>query len=273
MEKALAGPADALVIDLEDAVADREKDRAREDTAAFLADHRDRWTMVRVSALEDPRSYDDIAAVVAAGAGGILVPKVESAADMAVADRVIAWQEQLCGLPPGSVTLTPVLETAYAIRFCYELATASSRVAYMGTIAARGGDVERSVGFRWTPSAEESATLRSLGLLSMRAAGIQNPITGLWTDIADLEGLAAFARRSRDIGYEGMFVIHPSHLATVNEAFSIGAEEVEYYRALVEALEQAEQEGRAAITFRGSMIDIAMLVTARQVLRDAGERS
>ena len=98
-----------------------------------------------------------------------------------------------------------------------------------------------------------------------------HPVTGTWTDVEDLDGLRAFALQSRDLGYEGMALIHPSHVAVANEVFSVGEDDLERDRLLLAAMEQAERDGSAAIRFDGHMVDIAMVTRARQRL-DAAAR-
>lgn len=273
MDKAAASGADALTLDLEDAVPTGEKDNARRITSEFLCRRGNEvWCSVRVAPIEDRRCYDDIAAVVRAGACGVTLPKVESPDDVLVCDRILGWHEEANGLAPGSIAIIPAFESAAALLDAARIAAASPRVALTGPTAGKGGDVERSIGYRWTAQMEESLVLRSLGLLAMRAAGVPNPLTGLWTEIRDLAGLQAFAEQSREIGYDGMVVIHPSHVAVANAAFTVADVDLDYYEELVAALEAAEREGRAAITFRGEMIDIAMKVRAMDVLAAAGVR-
>jgi citrate lyase subunit beta/citryl-CoA lyase len=108
--------------------------------------------------------------------------------------------------------------------------------------------------------------MRAQVLLDARAAGVPNPVTGLWTDIHDHDGLRAFATQGRDLGYEGMVVIHPDHVPVVNEIFGTSAAELERYERLSAAMEEATTKGSAAIMFEGHMVDIAMVKTARERL-------
>jgi len=100
-------------------------------------------------------------------------------------------------------------------------------------------------------------------LLSVRASRVPNPVSGLWTDIDDLDGLAAFAHQNRGLGYEGMMCIHPSHVSVINAAFTPSDAELDRDRALVEAMREAAEGGRGATIFDGEMIDEATAVTAR----------
>ena len=126
----------------------------------------------------------------------------------------------------GTVRIVPLLETAPAILGAADVFRSSSRVAYGGGIVAPSGDVALAIGFRWSDTFEETFVLRSQVLIAARACGIENPITGLVTSV-DPEPVRRFAAQSRALGYDGMFVIHPSHVAIANDAFRPSPEELE----------------------------------------------
>lgn len=274
MRKALAAGADGLILDLEDAVPAAERTAARSCIREFVEEAgADVPLFVRVNAIDSAAFLSDVEAVVARGLRGIVLPKVDRPGDVAIAARVLAWLEERAGMPVGALLIAPILETAAGMRSAYEIGRASTRVAYMGGLGVKGGDVERAIGYRWSASGWETLPMRAQVLLDARAAGVPHPMTGLWTDIADLDGLEAFARQSRSLGYVGMTAIHPSHVPTINRVFSPDPEEVGYYRRLIEALERSEAEGRTAIRFEGELIDTAMIKTARQRLALAAETS
>ncbi len=255
MEKALGYGADALILDLEDAVPAGEHEAARASVASFLSEHADHTLFVRIA------SVDDLDAIVGPGLYGVVVPKV------AGIDDVVRVADALDRLDPtGEVCITPILETARGLRDCDAIAESSPRLAYLGALSAKGGDVERALGYRWTPEGTETLMVRSKVLLAARAAGVPNPMTGLWTDVADLDGLAAFAAHSRGLGYEGMDVIHPSHLGPVHAAFTPTDDELAFHRGLVAALDAAAAAGSAAVAYDGHMVDTAMAATSRAVL-------
>jgi citrate lyase subunit beta/citryl-CoA lyase len=106
-------------------------------------------------------------------------------------------------------------------------------------------------------------------LLDARAAGIEYPLVASWFDVGDLDGLIADAQRNRQLGFSGMLLIHPSHVAPVNQIFTPSAEELAYYKGLLEAMKAAEAQGTAAVTYQGAMVDIAMVRTAEQMLEFA----
>jgi citrate lyase subunit beta/citryl-CoA lyase len=117
----------------------------------------------------------------------------------------------------------------------------------------------------------ETLFLRSKVLVDVRAAGIQYPMSGGWMDIHDLEGLRQAARQAKQLGYTGMHLIHPSHVPVVNEVFTPTPQEVEQWRGLIQAMEERRDQGGAAVTYDGDMVDIAHEETARAMLAMARE--
>jgi citrate lyase subunit beta/citryl-CoA lyase len=271
--KALRTGADALVLDLEDAVAENAKAEARGRVGELVGQLGETGVFVRINDLGTQHWEDDLRAIVRAGLTGVAVPKLESANEIRIVDEYLGRLEREAGLPAGSIDIQPLLETARAILDASSLLSASARVrSYFGGFA-RDGDVSHALGARWTRRGNESLYLRSKLLLDGRAAGVPFPISGTWADVQDVGGLAAFARQNRDLGYSGMYVIHPAHVGPVTEAFTPSAEEVAWFRRVVEALEEAERAGTGAVTIDGVMIDKAMAVRARAVLSaNVGER-
>ncbi|WP_188189853.1 HpcH/HpaI aldolase/citrate lyase family protein [Nonomuraea sp. SYSU D8015] len=267
LAKAEAAGADAAILDLEDAVPPAEKPAARirvaEAVAAFTGDMA---LLVRINPLDGWAAAEDLRAVTHARLAGVVVPKIGGPADVRLADRLLTWCEREHGLPEGRIALVPLLESAAALREAYDVARAAARVAYVGAVTGPAGDVERAIGYRWSPSGIETLALRSRVLLDVRAAGTPCPVAGLWTAIADLDGLRAFAEQNRALGYEGMMAVHPSHVPLINEVFSPSPEELARYERLIAAVEEAQARGAGAIAFEGEMVDEAMAARARAAL-------
>ncbi|MGW0336931.1 HpcH/HpaI aldolase/citrate lyase family protein [Streptomyces sp. NPDC003011] len=272
LPKARAAGADAAILDLEDAVPHQDKAAARAQCAEAVdrvaaEPHGDMALFVRINPLDGWTGAEELRTMVRPGLTGIVLPKVLGSQDVWFADRLISWCEQERGLPPGRIALVPLLETARALRDAYDIAAAAPRVAYVGALTAPGGDVERAVGYRWSPEGTETLALRSRVLLDARAAGAPHPVAGLWTRLSDLTGLRSCAEQNRSLGYEGMMAIHPSHVPVINEVFSPTADELARCSRLVAAVEAAQADGTGAVSFEGEMVDEAMAATARQVLR------
>lgn len=259
--------ADSFIFDLEDSVPEAERAEARTLVRAAIARFGAGHTLfVRINAPDTPHVLDDLEAVVTPGLYGVLLPKTSGPEDVHVVAAILGWLEHRAGMAPESVIINPLLETAQGIRQAYDVAAASRRVAHMGASAAPGGDAAQAIGFEWTAEGVESLYLRSKILLDARAAGVAYPMTGLWTDIQDLDGLRGFAKRARQLGYTGMKAIHPLHLPVINEVFSPSAEEVAYWEGLIAAMQAAERNGTTAVTYRGAMVDTAMVKTANDRL-------
>jgi citrate lyase subunit beta / citryl-CoA lyase len=266
MHKALTVGADGIVLDLESAIPRGEATVARRMVGDLLDGHRASrpCVFVRVSEIDSDDFAPDLEACMRPGLSGVMLPQVTSARDV---ERAAAAMDRLD--PEGRIVLLPLVETARAVREAYEIASASPRVAYFGGGVSRGGDIARSIGFRWTPQGNESLFIRSKVLIDSRAAGIFNPISGIWGIVDDLDGLRAFATQARDIGYEGLQCIHPSHVPILHEIFTPSDAEIANWRAIIAAMDEAERQGSAAIRLDGRLIDVAHVKTARQDLERA----
>ncbi|WP_327659046.1 MULTISPECIES: HpcH/HpaI aldolase/citrate lyase family protein [unclassified Streptomyces] len=271
LPKARSAGADAVVLDLEDAVPEADRAAAVRQVTEALARRASEGTgpalFVRVRPLDGWAAAEELRTVCGPGLSGIVVPKVSGPDDVRHADRLLGWCEREQPLRQGQLALVPLLETAAALRDAYRCATAATgRVAYLGAITGAGGDVERAVGYRWSPEGHETHALRARVLLDVRAAGAPHPVAGLWTRIGDLDGLRAFAEQNRALGYTGMMAIHPSHVPVVNEVFAPTADELDRAARLIAAMEKAQAHSVGAVTFEGEMVDEAMAATARALL-------
>ncbi|GAC1411662.1 MAG: CoA ester lyase [Candidatus Velthaea sp.] len=267
MEKALELPTDAVIMDLEDAVADDLKTAARSHAREHLSRPRGgRRAYVRINGLRTPWSFGDLEAVVHAGLDGIILPKSESASDIATADYVITEFERARGLDAGSVDLMPLVETAKGALAMEAIATASVRVK---RLIFGGGDFANDTRSPWILENPLTLLARAQLAIVSRAAGLEPPIDTAWGKIHDLEGLRAEAQAARHMGYQGKMVIHPSHLEIANATFSPSAEEIAAARALSEAFDAAQAAGSAAIVVDGVFVDYPIAFNARNLLQTA----
>jgi citrate lyase subunit beta / citryl-CoA lyase len=271
MEKAAGYGADCLVLDLEDSVPDQEKVAARPLVKAGIKalKAKGQAVNVRVNGFATGLTLDDLEGVLCPELDAVALPKVETVADMKELDALLTHLEKRMGIPLGSI-LTPLgCETAKAMRNIYEIATSCQRVRGVGLAAGPGGDAARAIGYLWSKEGMETLFLRSKAVLDSRAAGIQYPTISSWWNIKDLEGLERDARWNRQLGFRGMTVMHPTHVPIVNKVFTPSAEEIAFYQGLIQAMEEAERKGIAAVTYKGDMVDEAMLKTAREMLEFA----
>lgn len=264
MQKALASEADGVVFDLESAIPREAAAEARANVRHALEAHSTDQpaVFVRVSAVGTADFTPDVDACRHPSLTTLMLPQVTGPEEVAVAAAALEGTE---------TRIMPLVETASAVRRAYELATASARVAYMGGATSRQGDLARSVGYEWTPEGGETMYLRQKVLIDVRAAGVPNPLSGLWGIVDDLDGLARLAAQTRQLGYEGMLAIHPSHIPIINQVFSPTPAEIDGWRRLIAATEDAEAQGIGAFRHEGRLIDHAHLQTAQQQLSRAAK--
>lgn len=269
IEKAVATGVDAVVMDLEDSVPHDAKQKAREAVAAsidHLAAHRPHTgVVVRPNALETDDFGADLEAVVRPGLEALLVPKIYSANDIYRFDGLLTHLELRAGMQRGSIELIPSLETAASVALADTLA-ACPRVSSLQSATARDGDIAREVGFVWSAGGIETLYLRSKAVLASRSNGLSHPLCGVWQDIADIEGLRAFAEQNRALGFRGQLVLHPSHVGEVNRVFSVTPDEVSRARRMVECYESALRAGSASVMFEGEHVDTAHIKTSRALI-------
>jgi citrate lyase subunit beta/citryl-CoA lyase len=277
---AAATGADAVIFDLEEPETpfpEPARERARAIVGGFLARAptgrgSPRWC-ARVQAPWSGRMLADLRAVLHPALAGILVPKSQGPDAIVAADALLANAEVEAGLAPGSVRLWPILETAQALRLAYEIALASPRVAVMGGAISRFGDIHQALGYRWTPEGRETLFLRSKVLVDCRAAGIRYPVSGMWGGAtSDLVGFRRFAQELRELGYTGMMLGAPEHVAPANETFTPTPDEVAYWHELVRGAEEAERRGGGPARYgdpdrgEGHVVHAAHVGSARQNL-------
>jgi len=271
IEKAARYNPDAIIIDLEDSVAIDRKESARETVSALLPSLQ-LPILVRVNS-EAAYLEKDLAAVVSPHIYGVALPMAECAGDVRNADALIAGLERERGLPPDSVKLIPLIETALGVHRCFEIATGAARVESVAFGSAEDGDLQRDLKCAWSVEGTEMLYSRSKVLLEARAARLPYVLDGAFSDIGDEEALRADCRLSKRLGYDGRTLIHPSQVAPARELYLASIEEIAYYQRLVAAFEDAEASGRAAIAMEGKLVDYAMYRKAQGLLASAAARA
>jgi citrate lyase subunit beta/citryl-CoA lyase len=265
--KAAASPADAVVLDLEDAVVQAQKAKAREWVVAALrrVDFGGRERAVRVNPLDSPFGADDLAAVVPLAPDALLLPKVSTLGDLARVDRVVGRLEQDAGLPVGGIRFHLLVETVAGVLGVETLAAGSTRNA---ALLFGAGDLARETRARRTPSRLGELPALSQVLLAARAAGL-DAIDTPYLTLRDPEGLETHARFAVDLGFDGKAVIHPAQLEAVNRLFAPSREDVEEAERTLAAYQAAEATGKGVLAMDGRMIDAAHVAMARQTLARA----
>lgn len=268
LAKAPSYGADALCFDLEDSVPVAEKPRARELAREFIERHKPTSSLyVRVNALDTGMLQDDLEAVAVGGLVAIRLPKTESAETIRTVDAMLGELERERGLAQGSIGISPSLESAKGVWFAYEIASASPRIQSVMPGTAQDGDLQTDLGYRSPAEGNEALHyIRCRVLLAARAAGVAHVIDGVYANFRDPEGLRMCCEAARKLGYRGKSVIHPNQIETVNRVFTPTAQELDYYRRVIEAFDAAVARGSAATSVDGKLVDYAMVKMARRVL-------
>jgi citrate lyase subunit beta/citryl-CoA lyase len=259
--------ADAIVLDLEDAVALSRKDEARGMVRAAIPNYQNTVVFARVNGLPTGRCLDDLAAVVCPGLDAVMLPKVEDASELAEVEDCISKLEQDADLPVGQIRLLPLIETARGVAMVEAIAMgAPARVL---TLGFGPGDLTSDLGIDLTQDATELLYARSRLVIAARAGGLAPPIDGVYLlDLMDTDGLIEDTRRGRQLGYQGRAVIYPPQIAPVNEVYSyVSSKEIEQADAIVRGFEAAEAAGTGAIQIAGRLVDIPIYRRAVQKLR------
>jgi citrate lyase subunit beta / citryl-CoA lyase len=259
--------ADGLIFDLEDSVHAAEKDAARHLVRAALraVDCGGAERMVRINQL--PLGLEDLAAIVPEQPDMILIPKVETAAQVAEVDGVLGEILARTGAvdAPRPLWLMPILESALGIENAFAIATASPRVAAL-TIGLE--DYTADLGVVKTRDGAETEYARLRLVNAARAAGLQ-AIDSVYGDVADLDGLTAWAARARGLGFEGMGCVHPRQIQVIHNTFAPSAAEVERALRIDAAFREAQAKGLAVVSLGAKMIDPPVVERARKLVERA----
>jgi len=264
VEKAMSLDADAVILDLEDAVATAEKPAARDVVAAALERPRSGLLYVRINAVETEFCYGDLVTVVRPGLDGIVLPKVESATSLATIDWLLAQLERDRGLPRGGTDLIPIVETALGIQ---QIATTLAAGTRVRRIAFGAGDYTLDVNMTWSRNETELAHARTAIVTASRASGIDAPLDTVWVDLNDPEGFEASVRTAMAYGFQGKMCIHPNQLAVVNRVFTPSDAEIAFAERVTTAFSRAEAGGSAAIQVDGKFVDYPIVYRAQRVLQ------
>ena len=256
--------ADNVILDLEDAVSPDQKDAARILVRnAIKAIGFDNVELtVRINSLDTPYWKDDLEEVVPLKPDLIMPTKVNSAQDVLTFDAAIAEIEKKSGLDVGTVKLIPLIETAQGLENAAAIAAACPRVA---AIFLGAEDLTADLRCPRTKEGTEIFYARSRMVSAARAAGVDVYDTP-FTDVNDDEGIVRDAQFARSMGFTGKACISPRHVRAVNEAFSPTQKEIDYAYEVLEAIRQAKEQGRGAISLHGKMIDKPIVLRAEQTI-------
>ena len=267
LPKAVMSGADAVIIDLEDAVAPAEKPRAR----AGLAELPDAPIplYVRTNGPDTEMLWDDVVAAGRAGVAGLVIPKAESPEVLRELDGALRALEMAFSLEVGSIVVAPLIESAVGVRSTYDMVRSSDRVVTVLFGSGEQGDLVADLGVAWTPEGTGLMHARSKVLLDARAAGLDHPMDAVFMDFRDLDALRTECELARRLGYGGKVAIHPAQVPVINDVFTPSEQEVAHSRLIIEEFERALAEDEASIAVDGKMVDYAVARVARTVLARA----
>jgi citrate lyase subunit beta/citryl-CoA lyase len=264
LAKATRRGADAVIVDLEDAVAHAAKTYARDIVGSWLSQQGESSTAVWVRVNPQPDLLErDLAAVVHPVLRGVYLPKVSSPNEVEfVADRLDAL-EAAARMEPGRLRIAPLLETAAGILAAPRIAT-STRVSHMSIGEA---DLVAELGMHPSPGGPELNPIRTAVVVASAAAGLNPPIGPVETAFRDLDSLGTSSEALRRMGYGGRAAVHPDQIPIINAVFSPTADELASARDIVDRFEAAQREGGAVtVAEDGSLIDEAVVRLARITL-------
>ena len=278
VEKALTLETDVVILDLEDSVAVSDKAATRKLVAEALSRPRKGRAYVRVNAPSTEFCYRDLVDTLLPGLEGVVLPKVESAADLHAVDWLMANLERERGIAVGSIDLMPQIETAAGLQRVDRVFQARSLRPYPGPWRVRRGafgaaDYGHELGLSPTLDEPELADARARIVLSSRAAGLENPIDSPWFHFKETAAFARALERSRRGGFQGRLCVHPDQLAPVNAAYTPGEEELARATRIVAAFREAEARGVAAVQVDGQMVDYPVAHRAQALLDAVGRKA
>ncbi len=263
VEKVFDAGSDAVILDLEDAVANVEKVATRDVIVEALQRPRRNLGYVRVNSFETEFCFGDIDAIVGPGLDGIVLPMVENPAQLIAVDWIVANLERARGLEVGAIDIMPILETGKGIAALPDIAGCGSRVKRM---AFGAGDYTYDMNMDWTLDEVNLDDARSRMVLASRAADLEPPVDTVWIHIKDLDGIRASSERAKQMGFQGKMCIYPPQVAIVNEVYSPTAAEIEHAEKVVAAFDEAEKAGSSSIQLDGYFIDYPIVYKAQRIL-------
>jgi citrate lyase subunit beta / citryl-CoA lyase len=256
---------DSIMLDLEDAVAENQKDSARFSLYHALKsiDYGDTEVIVRINGLDTPHWKEDIRVCVAGGADGIRIAKCESAQDVKIVEKATEEAEKEFGVEVGRTLLMAALESPKGILNAYEICSASDR---MFGVAISGGDFRKCMQTKFQPDGVDMLAARGQMLLAARAAGIQCFDT-VFTNLDDDEGFMAELKQNKAMGFDGKSLINPKQIRPVHEILAPTEKEIVTAERIVTAYREQAAAGVGVFTLDGKMIDLAFIPGAERTLK------
>ena len=263
LEKVFQAGGDAVILDLEDAVAIAEKPATRALVVAALKRPRRCRGYVRVNAYDTEFCYGDIIETVGPWLDGIVLPKLESVEDIRSVDWLLENLERERGMDIGSIDVMPIIETAKGQDAVRQIAQADTRVRRLSFGA---GDYTKDLGMEWSLGEMELASMRSEMVMASRLGELEPPVDTVFIHIREQDAFRASCDLVRDLGFQGKMCIHPDQVAFANAAFTPTEEQLAFARKVIEAFSEAESKGSASIQIDGYFVDYPIVDKAKRII-------
>ncbi len=255
---------DSIMLDLEDAVAEKEKDAARFSLFHALReiDYRGVERVVRVNGLDTDLWREDIRAAVAGGCDSIRIPKTETAKDVQMVADAVAEAEKEFGVEPGRVLIMAALESAKGVMHALEICESSDRLF---GVALSGGDYTKDLQTTISGTGVELMGARQMMIIAARAAGVQCFDT-VFTNLDDMEGFRKEVQTIKQMGFDGKSIINPRQISIVHEIYTPTPKEITFAEKVVREIDEKKALGIGVFTVDGKMIDIAFYDGAKRTI-------
>ena len=255
---------DSIMLDLEDAVAEKEKDAARYSLYHALQeiDYRGVERVVRINGLDTDMWREDIRCAVAGGCDAIRIPKTESAKDVKAVEEAVAAAEKEFGVESGRVLIMAALESARGVMHALEICESSDRLF---GVALSGGDYTKDLQTTITGTGVELMGARQLMIIAARAAGIQCFDT-VFTNLDDMEGFRREVDTIHKMGFDGKSIINPRQISIVHEIYTPTQKDIIFAEKVVKEIDEKKALGIGVFTVDGKMIDIAFYDGAKRTI-------
>lgn len=255
---------DSIMLDLEDAVAEKEKDAARYSLYHALQeiDYHGVERVVRINGLDSPYWKEDIRCAVAGGADSIRIPKTESASDVKMVERAVIEAEKEFNIPAGRTLIMAAIESARGVMRALDICEASDRLF---GIALSGGDYTKDLQTHITGTGIELMGARQNLVIAARAAGVQCFDT-VYTDLDNMEGFRQDVENIHLMGFDGKSIINPRQIAVVHEIYTPKQKDIIFAEKVVKEIDEKKALGIGVFTVDGKMIDIAFYDGAKRTI-------
>lgn len=269
VEKALNSGADAVIIDLEDAVSLNRKEETRLLVREAILKYKGHRIIVRVNSLNSGFLEKDIDEVVVKGLCCIMLPKVETSSDVKEINRLLVDREEKKGLVIGSITVIPLIESAKGVQNVFQIVSEETNPRRVFTVAFGAVDYTLDLGIEVTGNGVELIYPRSQIVVACRAAGINPPLDTPCLNLKDEDMLRVEARTAKQLGFQGKQCVHPNQVGVCNDIFTPTQDEILFASRVIQAYEEAEARGLGAIQLEGKVIDYPVVERSRRILKVA----